>query len=313
VAPRIVSTVLVVALLAGTAAAFAVTERLKLVRSPILATSVQHKLFSPVCDCPSEAATVTFRLREADRLTMAIVDSGGDVVRTFVEDRPAPAGEVGTRWNGRDDAGRVVREGVYRLRVHLDEQRRTIVLPNPITVDTTPPEVIRFEVRPAGFSPDRDGRNDKVSALYEFSEAAHALLFVRGRREVRSRFQPLEGKLDWFGVVDGKPLRAGPVELALAAEDRAGNVSARTAPAAVRIRYVTLRRGLIRVPAGLRFGVRVESDARTITWRFAGGRGGAAPGLLVLRAPRDPGRYTLFVVANGRGAKARVIVVPRAG
>ncbi len=304
---------LVVALLAGTAAAFAVTERLKLVRSPIFATQVEHKLFSPVCECASESVTVTFRLREADRLTMAIVDADRDVVRVLVQDRHAPAGEVGARWNGRADDGSVVPEGVYRLRVRLADQRRTIVLPNPLTVDTTPPQVLRFEVRPRGFSPDRDGRNDKVSALYEFSEAAHALLFVNGGREVRSYRQPLEGKLDWFGIVDGKPLRAGAVELTLAAEDRAGNVSAQTAPEVVQIRYVTLGRPLIRVPAGVRFGVRVESDARTVTWRFAGGRGGSEPGLLVLRAPRDPGEYTLFVAANRHGAKARVIVVPRAG
>jgi len=305
--------VLVVGLLAGTAAAFAVTERLKLVRSPIFATRIEHKLFSPVCDCPSGTATVHFRLREADRLTIAIEDADRNVVRTLVDGLRLRAGDVAAAWDGRNDSGAVVPEGQYRPRVHLDEARRTILLPNPITVDTTPPEVLRFEVSPEGFSPDRDGRNDKVSALYEFSEAAHALLFVRGRREVRSRFQPLEGKLDWFGIVDGRPLRAGPVELALAAEDRAGNVSERTAPQAVRIRYVTLGRELIRTPAGLRFGVRVESDARTVTWRFAGGRGGTEPGLLVLRAPRNPGEYTLFVVANGRGARARVIVVPRAG
>lgn len=309
--PRFVSTVLVVCLLAGTAAAFAVTERLKLVRSPIFDTRVQHKLFSPVCNCPSDSVTVTFRLREPDRLTMSIIGRG-EVARTFVEDRSVPAGEVGARWDGRDDEGRVVPEGVYRMSVHLDEQRRTIVLPNPLTVDTTPPEVLRFVVRPPGFSPDRDGRNDKVSALYEFSEPAHALLFVRGRREVRSRFQPVDGKLDWFGIVDGKPLRAGPVPLALAAEDRAGNVSERTAPETVRIRYVTLGREVVRVPAGLRFGVRVRTDARSVTWRFAGGRGAAGPGVLVLRAPRNPGSYTLFVVANGRAARARVIVVARA-
>jgi len=312
VAPRIVSAVLVVGLLAGTAAAFAVTERLKLVRSPIFATRIEHKLFSPVCECPKETATLHFRLREPDRLRIAIEDADRNVVRTLL-DGVRSSGDVSVAWDGRDDGGRVVAEGTYRPRVHLDEARRTILLPNPITVDTTAPEILRFQVSPAGFSPDRDGRNDKVSALYEFDEAAHALLFVRGRREVRSRFQPLEGKLDWFGIVDGKPLRAGRVQLSLAAEDRAGNVSPRTPARFVRIRYVKLGRERVRVPAGLRFGVRVDSDARSISWRFAGGRGRSEPGLLVLRAPQVPGRYTLFVDANGHGARARVVVVPRAG
>lgn len=310
---RIASITLVVGLLSATAAAFAVTERLKLVRSPIFATRIEHKLFSPVCDCPSATATVHFRLREADRLTIVIENADRRVVRTLVDEEPRAAGDVSVAWNGRDDAGAVVPEGQYRPRVHLDEARRTILLPNPITVDTTAPKVLRFAVRPAGFSPDRDGRNDKVSALYEFDEAAHALLFVRGHREVRSRFQPLQGKLDWFGVVDGRTMRAGPVQLALAAEDRAGNVSARTPAKVVRIRYVTLGRRSIRVPAGLRFGIRVRSDARRVSWRFAGGRGRAEPGLLLLRAPQAPGGYTLFVDANGHGARARVVVVPRAG
>jgi FlgD Ig-like domain len=312
VAPRIVSTVLVVGLLAGTAAAFAVTERLKLVRSPIFATRIEFKLFSPVCDCPKEAATLHFRLREPDRLTIVIEDADRNVVRTLLDDERR-SGAVSVAWDGRDDAGGIVAEGRYRPRVHLDEARRTILLPNPITVDTTPPEVVRFDVRPLGFSPDRDGRNDKVSALYAVSEPAHALLYVNGKRRVRSRFQRLEDKLDWFGIVSGKPLRAGPVELALAAEDRAGNVSEATRSRLVQVRYVTLRRTSIRVPAGLRFGVRVRSDARRVTWRFAGGRGRAEPGVLVLRAPQQPGRYTLFVEANGHGARARVLVVPRGG
>ena len=50
--PRVLSTVLVLGLLVGTAAAFAVTERLKLVPSPIIAPKVTEA-FSPVCDCPT--------------------------------------------------------------------------------------------------------------------------------------------------------------------------------------------------------------------------------------------------------------------
>jgi hypothetical protein len=234
------------------------------------------------------------------------------VVRTLVEDQRR-SGDISAAWDGRDDAGNVVPEGRYRPRVHLDSARRTILLPNPITVDTTAPEVLRFRVSPAQFSPDGDGRNDKLSVRYEFSEPAHALLYVNGTRRVRSRFQPLEGKLDWYGIVEGRALRARSVVVTLAAEDRAGNVSSRTPPEKVLIRYVELGRESIRVPVGARFGVRVESDARRIGWRFAGGRGRARPGLLVLRAPQAPGRYTLFVDANGHGAKARVLVVPRGG
>jgi hypothetical protein len=79
----------------------------------------------------------------------------------------------------------------------------------------------------------------------------------------------------------------------------------------VTIRYVELARSVIRVRARARFGVRVLSDARSVRWRFAGASGTAEPGLLVLRAPRRAGRYTLFVTANRRGDRAEVVVRPR--
>src|SRR5688500_8743827 len=121
---RIASTAFVVVLLSATTAAFALTERLKLQQSPILGPRVD-KLFSPVCACESATAAVRFRLRNADRLDIAIVDADGDVVRTLVQGRRYGRGAVAVAWNGRDDRGAVVAEGSYRPRVHLDEQHRT--------------------------------------------------------------------------------------------------------------------------------------------------------------------------------------------
>ena len=95
---RLLPIALVVALLVGTAAAFAVTERLKLVRSPIAAPEID-RVFSPVCDCERDEAAIAFRLREADRVDLAIVDGDGDVVRTLVplpqRAGRAPGGELG--------------------------------------------------------------------------------------------------------------------------------------------------------------------------------------------------------------------------
>ncbi len=47
-------------------------------------------------------------------------------------------------------------EGRYRPRVHLASERRTIVLPNPIRVDVTPPQIELRSLRPRVFSPDGD-------------------------------------------------------------------------------------------------------------------------------------------------------------
>jgi hypothetical protein len=300
---------LVVALVGGTAAAFGITERLKLERSPIIAVRVE-KLFSPVCDCETSAADIRFTLRNDDRVTVAMVDADGDVVRTLVDGRPLDAGVVRARWDGRDDEGRVLEEGAYRPRVHLAEERRTILLPSPIRIDVTPPKVTLVEILPRTFSPDGDGRNDRVSVLYKMNEPAHALLYVNGKRRVRGRARRLEGKLDWFGQIGGRGVRAGLYDLSLGAEDVAGNVAEPATPSVVQARYVELGRKVIRVRARTRFGVRVDTDARVYRWRFAGGHGLSGAELLVLRAPRA-GRYRLFVEANGHGASALVLVRPR--
>ena len=84
-ASRLAPFLLVVALLGATAAAFAVTEGLKLEPSPVRGTEVD-KVFSPICDCPTRVAHIRFRLTRRNRLQVAIV-SGGKVVRTLEADK----------------------------------------------------------------------------------------------------------------------------------------------------------------------------------------------------------------------------------
>jgi FlgD Ig-like domain len=307
---RVASTVLVLGLLGGTATAFAVTESLKLELSPITSPHVD-KVFSPVCDCDTATATIRFRLREADQLTVSIVD-GGEVVRTLARSRPETRGDVEYAWDGRDDSGDVVPEGSYRPRVHLADQHRTIELPNPIEVDVTPPEIRVLRAEPDRISPDGDGRSDRVQVAYAVSERAHGLLFVDGRREVYTYRQPREGTMSWYGKVRGRGVRPGRYRLEVAAEDTAGNVSGERVELAVQVRYMQLARETIQARARLRFGVRVDTDVRSYRWVFAGRSGRSSARLLVLRAPRA-GRYRLFVEANGHGDSARVIVRPRAG
>ena len=248
-----------------------------------------------------------FELRRADTLTLDVVGPGNEPVRSLAERRRYDRGPVEFAWDGRDESGRVVRDGVYRPRLNLASGARTFVLPNRIRVDTGPPRVESVEVAPRAFSPDGDGRNDKIAVEYEVDEPAHGLLFVRGRRVVRTFRQPLEGRMEWFGRRDGRSLRAGAYRLEVAAEDRAGNVGPRRDAGRVAIRYIELARTTIRALAQTRFGVRVRTDASSFRWRFAGRTGRARPGLLVLRA-RRPGRFALYVETNGRAARARVAV-----
>jgi hypothetical protein len=307
---RLPQILLVVVLLAATAAAFAVTERLKLERSPITGTRVD-KVFSPVCECARDVAVISFRLRKPGKVTVDVLDSSGHSVRTLVRRREERAGRVSYTWDGRDEDGAVVPEGSYRPRVVLAEHGRTIVLPNPIRVDTTRPTIRLVRLFPRVFSPDGDGRRDRVTARYEVDERAQALMLVDGRRRVASRFRPLEGKLVWFGRMDGRPVRPGSYGIRLRAIDRAGNRSASTREIPIRVRFVELRRGRIEAVAGRRFSVGVSSDAPTYRWLFAGRRGIGRSEILRLRAPETPGTYMLYVSVHGRADKAEVVVTER--
>ena len=299
---------LVLALLGATAAAFAVTERLKLERSPITGTQVD-RVFSPVCECARDVAVISFILRRRETVTLDMLNKNGRSIRTVVRKLREPAGRVSYTWDGRDNLDRVVPEGVYRPRVQLERNGRTIVLPNPIRVDTTAPRITLVRVLPRVFSPDSDGNRDRVTATYRIDERARAVMLVDGRQRVQSKFRALEGKLVWFGRINGRVVPPGMYEIRLRAVDRAGNRSVRTRAVPVRVRFVELSRERIEAVAGKRFSVRVRTDADSYRWLFAGRRGVGTRQVLVLRAPDEPGSYALYVTVGGRAARAAVEVV----
>jgi hypothetical protein len=304
---RIVSTVLVVALLAATAAAFALTQGLKSQLSPIYGTNVDPVL-SPVCGCDTRSATIFFKLREADRLDVEIV-GGSKVVRALVRGREFPRGPVSLEWNGRDAAGDVLPEGDYEPRVRVRGAHQTITLPNAMRIDVTPPQLEHVRVSPTVFSPDGDGRADRVTFSYRLSEEARGMLFVDGKRLELKRFHRTEDAIGWNGKVRGKTLKAGTYEARLGAVDRAGNRARRTPPQPIVLRYVALGRKEIETTVGGRFAVRVASDATQVRWRLGDRTGVAQPGTLVLAAPLQPGRFTLTVTVHGHAVRAAVFVL----
>jgi hypothetical protein len=265
-------------------------------------------VFSPVCDCATASAVIRFRLREPDRVSVAIIDGTGDVVRELARGRAQGRSAVSYVWDGRDGEGRVVDEGTYRPRVHLDEQRRTIVMPNPIRVDTTPPHVISFTARPLIISPDRDGRFDRAKIRYRVSERATVELYVGSTRALRKLGTKPKGTMDWFGVAGGEPVSEGLHTLRLVARDLAGNLGPRSGSRTVRVRFLALGRKRIVVTPGERFAILALSQARTLRWRLGDRAGVARPGTVRLVAPARPGRYVLRVDANGHVERAAVVV-----
>jgi hypothetical protein len=306
--PRYAPAALVAALLVATALAFAYTESLKLTPSPILGTRVPTKVFAPGCRCATSRSTISFRLRSSDDVTIDIIRGRDEVVRRLYSGRAHAGGKLGVEWDGRDNSGAIVPEGTYRPRVRLVGQHRTIVLPNPITVDTTPPRVTMTRLAPRVFSPDGDSRSDRVVVGYRIDEPARVSLSVDGVRAVLKKGRKTEGTIDWFGTRAGTPLPQGSYRLRLAASDVAGNEGRPTRPKVVVIRYVALGRKQIEATPGSRIAVLVLSDAARVRWKLGDRTGTARPGTLRLRAPLQPGRFTLTVTANGRSARAAVLV-----
>ena len=301
---RTLPTLLVLALLGCTAAAFAVTEGLKLEKSPIGRTVV-GKVIAPDSASNSDVS-IGFVLRRSDRLTVEIVNGNGQVVRVLARDERRSAGSQSFAWDGRDDANRVVPDGNYRPRVHLARERRTIVLPNPIRMDATPPLIRLDSILPRVFSPDGDFVHDVPRIQYRTSERARAVIYVNGDRRATVKRYVRAGKYDWRGRVVRR-LPAGRYRIRLRALDLATNLGPPSRALTVFVRYIELRPHVLRVKTGARFGFRVVTDAKRYTVHLGGlhaRRGGAT---LYLHAPA-PGRYVLRVAANGHVARALVVV-----
>lgn len=229
---RAAVTALALVLLIATAAAFAVAERLKLERSPLTAPEFT-RLIGPECACESARAALRIRLRKPERLDVSIVNLDGEHVRTLATDVARKRGPAQFEWDGRNDAGDVVRDGRYRVRFHLDRAGRTITVPTGIRVDATPPRLTLISAEPRTIAPGFGGP-ERVLFTYRTSERASPLLLVRSvvaLRTPRSRPRGVR-ELRWRGKVGGSLVRPGSYRTDLFVVDLAGN---RSEPASVTV------------------------------------------------------------------------------
>jgi hypothetical protein len=149
---RIVFVLLVLACFA----AFFVAQRLK--HTP---TAVQNfKLaghFSPYAPTGHNLEAISFKLAEADDVTVAVVNSSGDTVATLLSHYPVVRyKQFSLRWNGHrgnavgyerlaspdgrtillpNNRGAVAPPGEYRVEVNLHKQDRTVSSPHSFTLE----------------------------------------------------------------------------------------------------------------------------------------------------------------------------------
>jgi hypothetical protein len=105
-------------LVIATVGAFIVSQRLKSEEPVVIRFARAPKSFSPDGDGVRDRVRVGFDLGKPATVTFSVIDAGGEEVRRIVDERRL-AGDEKHRfvWDGRDSFGRVVPDGIYRMRV----------------------------------------------------------------------------------------------------------------------------------------------------------------------------------------------------
>ena len=225
-APRVsssaVARVVFALLVAATGGAFFVTQKLK-TSDPVVKRLALQRFFSPNGDGRKEEAGISFQLPKGDRVTVDVVDGGGDRVRRLAGDRRLPSGRHEMSWDGRDDRGRVPPDGTYLVRVTLREQGRAVTGPRGIVLTTEVPRP-----RLVSATPGRIDAARRVPVTVTFDGPAVVRPVFRvwrtdGRvREVASFTVP-RGRNSgrWDGLVDGRPAPPGSYAFSVTVQNRA--------------------------------------------------------------------------------------------
>ncbi len=255
-------------LVLATVAAFFVTQSLKTEVPVVLRFAAKPRDISPNGDRVRDTARVGFDLSEPAEVSFYVIDSEGDEVRRLVDDRRL-AGDTKHRfrWDGRDDEGGVVPDGVYRLRVARRKEGRVVDSFKEVRVDTRRPKVRLISTTPNVISPGVPGGARRVRVRYSgprnvapefrvFRTDVNPPQVVRLFRGDRSRSGV------WDGTVRGGGFAPdGSYSFFVLVRDLAGNLTRAPAPdppraitarprTGVDVRRLTLQGPLAPVSAG---------------------------------------------------------------
>jgi hypothetical protein len=279
------------ALVAATFGAFFVAQRLK--HTPRVVVRFQApRFFSPNGDGRLDREPVRFAVKHTDDVTAEVVDEHDDYVATLFTDRHMVAGQPGpvVRWDGRTEAGTRARDGLYRVRVGLRREGRSIVVLHAFTLDTTPPRPLVQSIGPQEdklprpeLLPNREGRVT-IHTTPPGRNAALLLFKTSGAHPGFVAELALKGSTGtWDGRIEGRRAPAGTYMAVARWRDAAGNIGT-----SVPIDRRTGR------PI-LRYGERLP------------GRGGITVRYLELQPPPDPVRagQVATIGVDARGERYR--------
>jgi hypothetical protein len=301
-------------LVVATVAAFFVTQLLKSEFPLVIRFAATPKQISPNGDRFRDGTRVGFDLSEPATVTFSIMDGEGNEVRRLVDNRPL-AGDTKHRfeWDGRDDEGDPVPDGVYRMRVVRRDEGRVVDSVKRLRVDRRPPRVELVSAEPGTISPQgapavtiryRGPRNEAPEfRVFRTDDARKPHVVRRFRGDGRSGV--------WHGEVATGTQTTGPAPdgdyaFTVSVRDKAGNlaVAPREIPSAsaalpgtgVSVRRFTLSGPLDVVPAGSVAALRVGPLDRS--FNFVVSRlGDPAP---IARGERVGGRFRVRIPRRTR-------------
>ena len=222
-------------LVAATFAAFFVAQRLK--NSPSLVQSyMASPYFSPNRDGRHDRAYVRFLLKRSDRVTVTVVDTDGDPVRELLSRESGSYREVRAKWDGHDDDGARVPDGLYRYRITLQRQGRSVIFPRSVDLDTTPPHPLVTSIGPERSPVPRPellpvpGGGDATIRFHAPGRRLEVSIVKLGPGRPRvavPRLPVTDGATSarWDGrLPDGRPASPGTYVVGIEVRDRAGNI-----------------------------------------------------------------------------------------
>ncbi len=230
-------------LVLATIAAFFATQQLKSEFPLVIRFAAKPKAFSPNGDGFKDVTQIGFDLSEPATVSFYVMDGEGREVRRVV-DGESFAGDAKHRfrWNGRDDDGAPVADGLYRMRVVQRAEGRVIDSTKRVRVDRRPPRVTLVEAEPGVIAPRLPGQSPEVVVRYRGpSNSAPVFRVFRtdldGPPRLVRRFRGNERRRGiWHGEVatgpeDSAPAPDGDYAVTVSVRDRAGNLD--VAPAEI--------------------------------------------------------------------------------